>query len=162
MIVMGRVAGPFGVKGWIKIQPFTQTVGSLLDYTAWWLGREGRWDSSRVEEGAIHGRSLIAKLQGCNDRDTAARLKGLDVALPRAALPASADGEYYWNDLIGLEVVTREGVSLGRIAGVIETGASQVLVVRGERERLIPFTEPVVISVEVANGRLTVDWDADS
>jgi 16S rRNA processing protein RimM len=86
----------------------------------------------------------------------------LDVALPRAALPASADGEYYWNDLIGLEVVTREGVSLGRIAGVIETGASQVLVVRGERERLIPFTEPVVISVEVANGRLTVDWDADS
>lgn len=162
MIVMGRVAAPFGIRGWIKVQPFTRTVGSLLEHPAWWLGREGRWGSSKVEEGAVHGRSLIAKLEGCDDRDAAARLKGMDVALPRTELPASADGEYYWSDLIGLEVVNREGVALGRVAGLMETGASHVLVVQGERERLIPFAEPVVLSVKVADGRLTVDWSADS
>jgi len=162
MIVMGRVAGPFGIRGWIKVQPFTRSVDSLLGHGAWWLGREGQWGSSKVEEGAVHGRSLIAKLEGYDDRDAAARLKGLNVALPRTALPASADGEYYWSDLIGLEVANREGTALGRVTGLMETGASQVLIVRGERERLIPFAEPVVISVEVAGGRLTVEWDADS
>jgi 16S rRNA processing protein RimM len=161
MIVMGRVAAPFGVKDWIKIQPFTQAVDALLGYRAWWLGQEGRWDSSPVEDGAVHGRSLIAKLQGCDDRDAAGRLKGLQVALPRSALPASADGEYYWADLIGLEVVNREGVSLGRVTGLMETGASHVLVVRAERELLIPFAEPVIESVDVGGGRVIVDWRTD-
>ena len=161
MIVMARVAAPFGVKGWIKIQPFTQNIDALLEHRAWWLGRDGSWDNSCVEDGAVHGRSLIAKLQGCDDRDAAARLKGLQIALPRSALPASADGEYYWADLIGLEVVNREGASLGRVTGLLETGASHVLVVRAERERLIPFAEPVIESVDVSGGRLTVDWRAD-
>lgn len=161
MIVMGRVVAPFGVKGWIKIQPFTRNVDALLEHRAWWLGREGRWDDSQVEDGAVHGRSLIAKLQGCDDRDRAARFKGMEVALPRSALPASADGEYYWADLIGLEVVNREGVSLGRVTGLMETGASHVLVVRGERERLIPFAEPVIESVDVRGDGLVVDWPAD-
>jgi len=161
MIVMGRVAAPFGVKGWIKIQPFTRTVDALLEYRAWWLGRDGRWDNSRVEDGAVHGRSLIAKLHGCDDRDAATRLKGMDVAVPRSALPPKADGEYYWTDLIGLEVVNREGVSLGRVTGLMETGGSHVLVVRAERERLIPFAEPVIESVDVGGGRVIVDWRAD-
>jgi len=161
MIVMGRVAAPFGVKGWIKIQPFTRTVDALLGHRAWWLGREGHWDNSPVEDGAVHGRSLIAKLQGCDDRDAAARLKGMEVALPRSALPAAVDGEYYWADLIGLEVVNRDGVSLGRVAGLMETGASHVLVVRAERERLIPFAEPVIESVDIGGGRVVVDWGAD-
>jgi len=161
MIVMGRVVAPFGVKGWIKIQPFTRNVDGLLEHRAWWLGREGRWDDSQVEDGAVHGRSLIAKLQGCDDRDAAARFKGMEVALPRSALPASADGEYYWADLIGLEVVNREGVALGRVTGLMETGASHVLVVRAERERLIPFAEPVIESVDVSGDGLIVDWPAD-
>jgi 16S rRNA processing protein RimM len=161
MIVMGRVAAPFGVKGWIKVQPFTQNVDALLEHRAWWLGREGRWDNSWVEEGAVHGRSLIAKLQGCEDRDSAARLKGMDIGLPRSALPTNADGEYYWADLVGLEVVNREGLSLGRVTGLMATGASHVLVVRGERERLIPFAQPMIESVDVSGGRLVVDWGAD-
>ena len=161
MIVMGRVAAPFGVKGWIKIRPFTRNVDALLEYRAWGGGREGRWDNSRVEDGAVHGRSLIAKLHGCDDRDAAARLKGMEVALPRSALPANTDGEYYWADLIGLGVMNREGVPLGRVTGLMETGASHVLVVRGERERLIPFAEPVIESVDLSGGRLIVDWSAD-
>ena len=90
MIVMGRVGAPFGIKGWIKVQPFTRTVDGLLEHPAWWLGRDGSWGRSRVEDGAVHGRSLIAKLEGCEDRRAAARLKGLEVAIPRDELPASA------------------------------------------------------------------------
>jgi 16S rRNA processing protein RimM len=161
MVLMGRVGAPFGVKGWIKVQPFTRTVDGLLGHPTWWLGREGKWGRTTVADGAVHGRLLIAKLEGCDDRHAAARLKGLDVAIARAELPINADGEYYWSDLIGLEVANREGVALGRITRLIETGASPVLVVQGIRERLIPFAQPVVVSVDVADGRLTVDWGAD-
>jgi 16S rRNA processing protein RimM len=161
MIVMGRVGAPFGIRGWIKVQPFTRTVDGLLEHPAWWLGRDGRWGKRKVEGGAVHGRSLIAKLEGCDDRKAAASLKGLDVAIPRSDLPANADGEYYWSDLIGLQVGNREGVALGRVVRLIETGASPVLVVDGARERLIPFAQPVVVSVDVAGGTLTVDWGAD-
>ncbi len=161
MIVMGRVGAPFGIKGWIKVQPFTQAVDSLLEHPTWWLGRDGRWERSKVEGGAAHGRSLIAKLEGCDDRKAAARLRGLDVAIPRSELPTSADGEYYWSDLIGLQVANREGVALGRVVRLIETGASPVLVVHGTRERLIPFAESLIVSVDVADGTLTVDWGAD-
>jgi 16S rRNA processing protein RimM len=161
MIVMGRIGGPFGIKGWIKVQPFTGGLDGLLEHQGWWLGRDGRWERIQVEDGAVHGRTLIAKLQGCEDRQAAARLKGLEIAIPRDQLPASADGEYYWSDLIGLEVANREGVALGRIARLIETGASPVLVVEGERERLIPFAQTVIVSVNLADRRLTVDWGAD-
>jgi 16S rRNA processing protein RimM len=161
MIVMGRVGGPFGIKGWIKVQPFTRTVDGLLEYPAWWLGRDDTWGRKKVEDGAVHGRGLVAKLEGCEDRQAAARFKGLEVAIPRDDLPASADGEYYWSDLVGLEIANREGVALGRIARLIETGASPVLVVQGERERLIPLAQPVVVSVDLANGRVIVDWGAD-
>ena len=163
MIVVGRVGGPFGIKGWIKVQPFTGSLDSLLEHHGWWLGlgQNGRWERIQVEDGAVHGRALIAKLQGCEDRQAATRLKGLEIAIPRDEFPASADGEYYWSDLIGLEVANREGVALGRITRLIETGASPVLVVQGERERLIPFAQTVIVSVDVADRRLTVDWGAD-
>jgi 16S rRNA processing protein RimM len=161
MVVMGRVGAPFGIKGWLKVQPFTQAVDGLLEHPAWWLGREGRWGKSKVESGAVHGRSLIAKLEGCDDRKAAARLKGLDVAIPRCELPANATGEYYWSDLIDLQVVNLQGVGLGRVVRLIETGATPVLVVQGTGEQLIPFAQPVIISVDIAGGSLTVDWGAD-
>lgn len=161
MVVMGRIGAPFGIKGWIKVQPFTHALDGLLEHTSWWLGRDGKWGKNKLEDGAIHGRALIAKLEGCEDRQAAARLKGFEVAIPREEFPISADGEYYWSDLIGLEVTNREGVLLGRVARLMETGASPVLVVEGERERLIPFSEPVVVSVDVAGGQLNVDWGAE-
>jgi 16S rRNA processing protein RimM len=160
MVVMGRIAAPFGVRGWIKVQTFTRSVGSLLDYPAWWLRVGKGWEERKVEEGGVHGRALIAKLLGCDDREAAVRVKGREIAVPRSELPVNADGEYYWSELIGLEVANREGVVLGRIAGLLETGVNQVLVVRGERERLIPFVEAVVVSVDVTGGLMVVDWGA--
>jgi len=160
-VVMGRIAGPFGIKGWVKVQPFTESPAGLLRHSTWWLGRDGGWDRRELREGAVHGRSLIAQLQGCETPEAAALLTGLEVAVERQALPDNKEGEYYWADLIGLEVVNREDVSLGRVVRLLETGANQVLVVLGERERLVPFVEPVVVAVDVAGGRLTVDWEAD-
>jgi 16S rRNA processing protein RimM len=161
MVVMGRIAGAFGIKGWVKVQTFTQSVDSLTDYPTWWVSSASGWRESKVEETAVHGRGLVAKLAGIDDRDAAALLMGCEIAVPREQLPENAEGEYYWTDLIGLQVVNLRGVRLGSVGKLLETSAQQVLLVEGERERLIPFIESVVVSVDLAGGSMLVDWDAD-
>lgn len=161
LVVMGRVAAPYGVKGWVKVHPYTEYLDSLLDYPVWRLGKSGAWRSYRVLEGRPHGRFLLAELEGVGDRDAAERLRGMDVAVARDELPELEEGEYYWDDLIGLEVVTVSGLSLGRVEGLLETGAHDVLRVVGERERLIPFTTPIVLEVDRSARRIRVDWEAE-
>ncbi len=158
---MGRIAGAHAVRGWVRIQTFTQNPDGLLAYPAWWLGRDGGWRQVTVEDASVHGRSLVAKFAGCDDREAAAALKGLEVAVPRASLPASEADEYYWADLQGLRVRNVEGATLGVVIGLLETGANQVLVVEAERKRLIPFVEAVVKSVDLAQGSMVVDWGVD-
>ena len=163
MIVVGHVGAPFGVKGWVKIHPYTGTRDALLDYPAWWLGSEEKadWRPFRVAEAVCQGKGLIARLGDCADRDAAARLRGLQVGLWRSELPAAASGEFYLADLEGLGVVTLRGENLGVVDGFLETGASPVMTVRGERERLIPFVPAVVREVDLEAGRIAVDWGAD-
>lgn len=158
---MGRIVAPYGVQGWVKIQPQTEEVDGLLSYPTWWLARDQGWQECKVSEGRAHGATLVARLEGCDDRDRALALRGLKVAVPRRELPAPEDGEYYWCDLIGLQVENIHGDRLGQIEDVFATGANDVLVVRGDRERLIPFIGPVVISVEFENSRVVVDWGLD-
>lgn len=161
MIVMGRVRAPFGVKGWVKVQPYTQEVEGLLAYSQWWLQDEGGWQPRAVAEAAVHGQSLVARLDGCNDRDSAARLRGRDVAIPRQHLQALAPGEFYWVDLIGLEVINLSDETLGVVEDLLETGGGAVLVVRGDNRRLLPFAEPVARAVDCVAGRIVVDWEKD-
>jgi 16S rRNA processing protein RimM len=161
MVIMGRVAGAFAVAGWVKVQVFTERVDGLLRYRDWWLRRDGQWRHATVEEAAVHGRIVLAKLGGCNDRESAAALRGSEVAVPRSALPGNEEGEYYWTDLEGLRVRNLQNQELGQIAGLIDTGGNQVLVVRGERERLIPFASVVIASVDLVRGEVAVDWGAD-
>jgi len=161
MVVMGRVVGPFGLKGWLKVQVFTESPAALLDHAAWWFGHSGKWGQRQVEESAEHGRVVIAKLVGCDEREAAAVLKGWEGAVPRSALPATGEGEYYWSDLLGLRVTNVRNEELGRVRTLLETGANQVLVVDGVRERLIPFVSAVVMSVDLTRGELVVDWEAD-
>jgi len=158
---MGRVAAPFAVQGWVKVQPFTEYLDSLLDYPVWRLGKGGAWREYRVLDGQVHGQQLIVQLEGVGDRDQAERIRGLEIAVPRDELPEAEEDEYYWDDLIGLEVVNQEGVSLGRVAGLLETGVHDVLEVVADRKRLIPFTEPIVVEVDMEAGRIRVDWGAD-
>ena len=158
---MGRIAAPFGVKGWVRIQPNTAAPRNLLDYPSWWVGREGDWRETAVAEAKVQGRAVIARLEGCDDRDAAAALRGKSVAVPRAALPRTQPGEYYWADLIGLKVANTAGQDLGQVTGILQTGANDVLVVAGERERLIPFIADVIREVDPGAGIVRVEWGAD-
>jgi len=161
LVVMGRILAPFGVKGWVKVQPNTAEAKNLLAYRSWWVGQEGDWREIAVAGSKVQGNTVVAQFEDCDDRDAAATLRGKSVAVPRAALPAAGSGEYYWADLIGLVVVNGEAQELGRVVGMIETGANDVLVVQGERERLIPFIATVIREVNLASGVVRVDWAAD-
>ncbi|HNF89888.1 MAG TPA: ribosome maturation factor RimM [Thiobacillaceae bacterium] len=159
---MGRVVAPYAVRGWIKLQTFTEYLDSLLDYPVWRLGKDGRWRDYRVLDGKIHGQYLMAGLEGVEDRTAAEALMGLDVAVLREEMPEADEDEYYWDDLIGLDVVNLAGEALGRVEGLLETGANDVLQVRnGETERLLPFVDAVVKEVDLEAGRLVVDWGLD-
>lgn len=158
---MGRVVAPYAVKGWLKLQTFTEYLDSLLDYPVWRLGRNGQWRDYRLLDGKVHGQHLLASLEGVDDRDAADALRGMDVAVLREEMPEADEDEYYWDELIGLEVGNIQGEALGRVVGLLETGAHDVLQVQGERMRLIPFVEAYIQSVDVAAGRIVVDWGLD-
>lgn len=159
--MLGRVSAPFGVRGWIKIQLFTQNPEHLLERSSWSLGRDNTWQEFKVIESQLHGNSLIAELAGVETREAAAQLKGAQIAVERDSLPPIAENEFYWADLIGLAVHNRQGEALGEIADMIATGANDVMVVRGDRERLIPFIGHVVDSVDLTARAVIVDWPAD-
>lgn len=169
MVVMGHVMGPFGVSGWIKVFPYTENVDGLLDYPVWWLGKgDGDWREVKVARCEIHGNILTAVFEQCADRGAAMRLKGMQIAIPRSRLPVlSESGEdgYYWSDLIGLEVVNLQNEELGKVTGLLETGANDVLQVQslkeGKREKLIPFVSQVIVKVDLDACRITVDWGRD-
>ncbi|MDA8381843.1 MAG: ribosome maturation factor RimM [Betaproteobacteria bacterium] len=158
---MGQVSAPFAVKGWVKVKPYTDTPGALLDYPVWWIGEPEQARPVDVVQAHVHGPSVVALLEGCADRDAAARLTGALVSVRREDLPAAAADEYYWRDLIGLAVVNRQGIALGRVDRLLATGANDVLVVRGGRERLIPFVAAIVSEVDLAQRRIVVDWEPD-
>ncbi len=159
--MMGRIIAPHGVKGWIKVQPLTAETRSLLDYRTWWIEGEEGWQEQSVTSGKAQGQSLLAKIEGCDDREAAASLKGKTVAVARAALPAARAEEYYWADLIGLRVVNAVEQDLGRVTAVVQTGANDVLVVKDGRERLIPFIAQVIREVDPGAGVIRVEWGAD-
>jgi 16S rRNA processing protein RimM len=166
MILLGRVSGLFGVKGWIKVYSDTEPRDNILNYSPWYLRREGEWQPFEVIAGRPHGKGIVAHLADCTDRDAAAELIGSAIAIRRDQLPAAGEDEYYWSDLRGLKVVTTQGVDLGQVVSLMETGANDVLVVKetGEtgQERLIPFIRHQVIrEVDLERGLLIVDWDPE-
>lgn len=158
---MGRVVAPYAIKGWIKLQTFTEDLDGLLDYPVWRLGRNGNWREYRLMDGKVHGQYLLAGLEGVNDRDASEALQGMEVAVLREEMPEADEDEYYWDELVGLEVTNIQGEALGRVVGLLETGAHDVLQVQGERMRLIPFVEVYIQSVDVAAGKIVVDWGLD-
>ena len=163
MITVGRLHGAFGVRGEVKLESFTDPLRAVAKYQPWILrnarGVERTCEGVRVREG---GKGLIATMPGIEDKDAADALRGVDVLVPRSALPPPAAGEYYWVDLEGLRVVNVEGADFGTVSHLFSTGANDVLVAQGERERMIPFVQPDFIrSVDFDAGVVTVDWDAE-
>lgn len=164
---MGRVVAPFGVHGWMRVEHYTESPGALLDHPVWWVRQgNGPWQPRALEQGAVRALRLVAKLEGMDTPEAVVALHDAQLGVPRADLPDSAPGEYYFSDLIGLPVVNLAGEALGSVTLVLETGANEVLVVKGERERLIPFIDTVIRSVELGqagagDGRIVVDWGSD-
>ena len=161
-VVLGRIAGAYGIKGWVKVISDTSPVDNITAYSSWQLGREDVWQDYTLLSARPHGKGIVAKLEGVEDRDKAESLKGRLIAVNREQLPQAAEGEYYWVDLQGLAVRTVDGVDLGKVDYVFETGANDVLVVKGDKERLVPFIrEQVIKAVDLQQAVITVDWDPD-
>lgn len=167
-ILIGRIVGLYGVQGWVKLESWTEPRLRIFDYQPWLLGAAPGGTpevNSQVSgvKGRSQGKGLVAQLPGIDDREKAAALIGSDIHVEREQLPPAAKDEYYWVDLEGLEVVTTEGVALGRVTHLFATGANDVVVVRDEsRERLIPFVQgSYVRSVDLSAGRMVVDWDPE-
>ncbi len=161
-IVVGQIAGLYGVRGWVKVFSYTEPRQAIVGYFPWQVEVVGCWREMRVAEGRRHGKGVVVRLEGCDDRDMATTLLGSDIAISRFQLPDTAAGEYYWSDLVGLTVVTLDGMELGEIRNLMETGANDVLVVQGERERLIPcLFGNVVVEVDLEHQLMRVDWDPE-
>ena len=158
---MGRIAAPFGIKGWVKVQALSDDPGTLMDFESWRIGRGAEHTHYTVEAVQDHGKAMVAKLEGVDDRDQAYALRGMEISVARSSLPPPADDEYYWSDLIGLTAVNREGIELGKVDSLMETGAHDLLVIKGKREYLIPFVGQFVGTVDVAGGQIEVDWGED-
>lgn len=167
-VLLGRINGLFGVRGWVKVYSYTVPAANILAYSRWYVGRSGDWRSMRLVDGRVHGKGLVALLAPADgdepvaDRDAAAELMGQEIAVARDDLPPLAEGEHYWADLLGLQVVNRDGDELGTVTGMMDTGVHGVLVVDGEHERLIPFVPgEIVDEVDSGTGRIVVDWEPD-
>ena len=158
---MGRIIGPFGVRGWLKIKTFTEEADTLTDFPDWWLHTTSGWQKFELAEHELHSKGLVARLEKVADRTAAELLKGIDVAVPRDALPDTGEKKFYWTDLVGLEVVNQQNITLGKVESLLETGAHDVLVVKGEVERLIPYVDAFIINIDLAAKRMTVDWQQD-
>jgi 16S rRNA processing protein RimM len=166
-VLIGRISSPFGIKGWVKISSYTQPLENILDYGPWQLHNSASGEATSVVElleGKAHGKGLVVKLSGVEDRDQAELLKGLEIRVAREQLPEIEDGRFYWADLEGLKVETIDGESLGRVDHMMEAGAADVMVVCGEGEAnnrcLIPFIRDKVIKdVDLAAGVIRVDWN---
>src|SRR5262245_117185 len=133
-VVVGRFGAPYGIKGWVKFVSFTDPVDNILDYRPWRVQRDEDWQDVPVDEIKAHGKGFVVHVRGVDDRTAAERFTGRDIAIPENALPQIAADEYYWKDLIGLDVVQRGGASLGTVDRLFETGPNDVLVVARDDE----------------------------
>lgn len=172
-IEVGRIADAWGVKGWFKVLPHSADPQALFSSTRWYLQPPEKGAKSftgtvllRVRETKEHSDVIVARADGVEDRTAAEGLRGARIFVPRSCFPSAGDDEYYWVDLLGLEVVNREGVALGQVKDLVSTGPQTVLVIVYEHEgkpaeRMIPFVAAYVDGVDLAARRITVDWQPD-
>lgn len=161
LVHFGRITGLFGVQGWVKVFSHARPREAIIDYSPWFVKTAEGWREMVVEDGRAQGKGVVAKLVGVDDRDQASKLIGADIEIKFSQLPPPSKGEYYWAQLVGLEVVNLAGQSFGKVDHLVETGANDVLVVRNGKERWLPVTPNVIREVNLEAGVIRVDWDAD-
>lgn len=167
-LIVGRITSVYGVKGWVKLYSHTEPMQGIFDYSHWWLKGPQGWQVVELDQGRLQGRGLVASIKGFADRDQVKILCGQDIYIDADELPQLDEGEYYWSQLIGLKVITNEGVLLGKVDQLMETGANDVLVVRAcegsldREERLIPYVPDLYVTgVDLVEQTMIVNWDPD-
>ena len=161
-IVMGKILGPHGIKGWIKIHPFTEKKDSLIDHKILMASKDEKlWQSFEVESMDVGDKFILAKFKGVDDRNAAEKLNKFFISLDKSSLPKLDENNYYWHELIGLDVKNNEGMYFGKVDSLIETGANDVLVVMGDKEYLIPYIKQVILEVNLETNMIRVDWQDD-
>ncbi len=167
LVLVGHVIGAYGIRGWIRIKPYSADADALLHAKAWWLDKPELRDVDALQV-KVHGEDVVAQLMGVADRNAAEALKGATIQIRRSHFPVLDDGEFYWVDLIGLAVENLQGESLGVVSDLMDNGAHPILrvalpTVPGEkaREQLIPFVDQFVKTVDQAAKKITVDWGLD-
>ena len=163
-VVIGEIVGVYGVKGWVKLKSWTQPAKQIFTYQPWLLVNSGAADkrACNVLEYRSHSGQFVISLEGITDRDEAAKLNRYRIEVEKDLLPELPDNEYYWADLIGMQVVNLAGVDFGTVSNLLETGANDVLVINGDRQRLVPFVQgQIVTGIDQTAGQITVDWDAE-
>lgn len=162
MVTLGKISGVFGVKGWVKIYSHTSPIQQIVKYSPLYLRKKDGWKPIKVLKGQKQGKGVIAQLEGVDDRDQAFSLIGTEIGISRHQLPDISSGTFYWADLEGLSVFTLEGEGLGTVDWIFNTGSNDVLVIKGDKERMIPWIENDVIqSVDLEQSRITVNWDPE-
>ena len=168
-VILGTLGAVYGIKGWLKVNSFTDQADGIFEYRPWLVGQEGNWQSMEVAQWRWHNKGLIAKFANIDDRDAAQQLVGRKIAISAEELPELPEDEFYWRDLVGLQVVNAQNYDMGTVTQMLPTVSNDVLVVQansndafGKRERLIPFIQSqYVVEVDMAAKRITVDWPAD-
>lgn len=167
-LVVGKFTSSYGIKGWIKIHSFTDPIDNIGEYDPLYIRRQDRWEALEVERIQRHAKGLIAKVKGCDNRESTPRYCGSEIGIEKKQLPLLGTGDFYWSDLEGLTVKNQQGEVFGAVEYLIETGANDVLVVKAtdesidDQERLIPYlVDQTVVCVDTQAGIITVDWDAD-
>lgn len=160
-ITVGKVGSTYGVRGWLKVQSYTELGTSLLEHKPWYLGNgNNEWSIMAIEEGRVHGKDIIVKLAGVDTPEAARLFTGKLIAITRSQLPKLNPNEFYWSDLVGLTVINKAGTVYGKVAYLIETGSNDVLVVKGDKEHAIPYLYgSVVLNVDLEKQQILVDWE---
>lgn len=168
-VVLGRVGAVYGVKGWLKVQSYTDVDEDIFAYSPWLLAKQGKWQPVKVAEWRRHNKGLIVRFEAVTDRDLAQPYTGMEIAIEPDQLPALAEDEFYWRDLIGMTVVNTEGYDMGKVDQLMATASNDVMVVKansndafGRSERLIPFIQSQYVqAVNKSENRIVVDWPSD-
>ena len=161
-VIIGRISGVYGVKGWVKVFSYSRPRENIFSYGTWLIDQGTGWQSRRILDYKEQGKNLLALIDDISDRDLAQQLVGLDVAIDKGALPELSNGEYYWCELIGMDIFALDGNCLGRIVDIQETGANDVLIAEGEQRYLVPLVhDEIVQEVDVENKRIIVDWNPE-
>lgn len=158
-LIVGRIGSTYGIQGWVKIISFTEPYDNILNYNPWQLFINGHWCSIRVLNGKKHGSGVVAQLEGYHNPEAVRQLVNLEIGINKEQLPALPPGEYYWADLIGITVLDTQDKVLGTIASLFATGANDVIVVKGEKEVLIPYIPQVVLTIDLERREMRVDWE---